>query len=602
MHRKQTRTVPPTSQKLQSTIHSHKTQNCLTMTTTTPTSTSLFFLLVGFVTLLRILVGLQPHSGQDNYHGSNIAYGGDFEAQRHWMELTLHLPIHEWYWYDLQYWGLDYPPLTAYISYICGLGSARLVSEESVALETSRGYEDKAHKAYMRATVLVLDLVIFGSAVWISTIHNKQQETLSSSSQQSSWLWTILIALSQPAIILIDHGHFQYNTVALGWSIFAFYYMSMISGSGNSDSGSFGYCIVGSIFFCLALNFKQMTLYYAPAVFCYLLGRCLANADRKQFVARFCALGATVITTFAVIWAPILRNGPPSHNIEATTTTVLLQRAQHVLHRIFPFQRGLFEGKVANLWCALATKPISIRQRVPEELLPLLALVLTFLFMMPSCYVLFRQGRQHGLNQTTTTTTQNNRRRDWNTLLWGTTSCALGFFLASFQVHEKSILLALAPATLLLGQQDADVDVFVEWFSMVCVWTLWPLMQVDRLELAYVCMNVVFLSLLVLRRQEAAAHVDSSSSSSVVVVVDAIPTFFAFLMRWVPPTSYVIMIGLHVLQIVVDVPPHLPDLFPVLWSIVGCGMICFSWLVTVQKLLLLCDESKLSVASKVKIH
>jgi len=49
---------------------------------------------------------------------------GDFEAQRHWMELTLHLPTDQWYKQspdnDLQYWGLDYPPLTAYFSYVFG--------------------------------------------------------------------------------------------------------------------------------------------------------------------------------------------------------------------------------------------------------------------------------------------------------------------------------------------------------------------------------------------------------------------------------------------------------------------------------------------------
>jgi hypothetical protein len=45
---------------------------------------------------------------------------GDFEAQRHWMEITTHLPITKWYLYDLQYWGLDYPPLTAYHSWLLG--------------------------------------------------------------------------------------------------------------------------------------------------------------------------------------------------------------------------------------------------------------------------------------------------------------------------------------------------------------------------------------------------------------------------------------------------------------------------------------------------
>jgi alpha-1,3-glucosyltransferase len=45
---------------------------------------------------------------------------GDFEAQRHWMEMTTQLPISQWYFYDLEYWGLDYPPLTAYHSWLLG--------------------------------------------------------------------------------------------------------------------------------------------------------------------------------------------------------------------------------------------------------------------------------------------------------------------------------------------------------------------------------------------------------------------------------------------------------------------------------------------------
>ena len=45
---------------------------------------------------------------------------GDFEAQRHWMELTNHLPVSQWYFHDLEWWGLDYPPLTAYHSWLLG--------------------------------------------------------------------------------------------------------------------------------------------------------------------------------------------------------------------------------------------------------------------------------------------------------------------------------------------------------------------------------------------------------------------------------------------------------------------------------------------------
>jgi alpha-1,3-glucosyltransferase len=151
--------------------------------------------------LLRALVGLHHHSGQDNYHGSKVAYGGDYEAQRHWMELTLHLPIREWYWYDLEYWGLDYPPLTAYVSYLCGIGSSLLVGPESVALTDSRGYEDATHKTYMRATVWVLDLLLYFPSVWMIAKRMYPE-------YDSKFLWTIVLALSQVR---------AYRTLSLKW-------------------------------------------------------------------------------------------------------------------------------------------------------------------------------------------------------------------------------------------------------------------------------------------------------------------------------------------------------------------------------------------------
>lgn len=49
---------------------------------------------------------------------------GDYEAQRHWQEVTFNLPVTKWYTNsssnNLLYWGLDYPPLTAYHSWLCG--------------------------------------------------------------------------------------------------------------------------------------------------------------------------------------------------------------------------------------------------------------------------------------------------------------------------------------------------------------------------------------------------------------------------------------------------------------------------------------------------
>lgn len=155
--------------------------------------TGITALAFGFTCLLRILIGFGHHSGQDNHHGSRKAYGGDFEAQRHWMEITYWLPVGDWYWYDLEYWGLDYPPLTAYHSYLCGWLSHHLVGPETVALDSSRGIEDPVHKAYMRATVLVFDFLIFGTAVWYSLFRYDRRS-----------MWVTLVTLCQPAILLIE--------------------------------------------------------------------------------------------------------------------------------------------------------------------------------------------------------------------------------------------------------------------------------------------------------------------------------------------------------------------------------------------------------------
>lgn len=194
--------------------------------------------LISGVAFLRVLVGYQPHSGQDNYHGLHAAYGGDFEAQRHWMELTWHLPLSVWYWYDLYYWGLDYPPLSAYLSWICGGLSSLLVGPESVALEESRGIEDPVHKSFMRATVLVTDLLFYGTVAW-----NFTEPLLITQKHTFHSAWSFVFVMIQPAILLIDHGHFQYNTTALGLSLWVFYFMTM--------SVTFGACVVGSVFFLL---------------------------------------------------------------------------------------------------------------------------------------------------------------------------------------------------------------------------------------------------------------------------------------------------------------------------------------------------------------
>ncbi|VDK70201.1 unnamed protein product [Litomosoides sigmodontis] len=78
-----------------------------------------FLALIFFTITVQIALSLGSYSG----YATPPMYG-DYEAQRHWMEITYHLPISQWYVNssdnDLNYWGLDYPPLTAYHSWLLG--------------------------------------------------------------------------------------------------------------------------------------------------------------------------------------------------------------------------------------------------------------------------------------------------------------------------------------------------------------------------------------------------------------------------------------------------------------------------------------------------
>jgi alpha-1,3-glucosyltransferase len=120
----------------------------------------------------------------------------------------------------------------------------------------------------MRATSLLSDLLIYIPSLylfirtWLGSRSSRAQHT------------ALLTLLLQPALILIDSGHFQYNSVMLGFTALAvnFFYL--------------GHDLLGAICFVLSLGFKQMALYYSPAIFAYLLGKCLLLGPTRGYVAQ----------------------------------------------------------------------------------------------------------------------------------------------------------------------------------------------------------------------------------------------------------------------------------------------------------------------------
>lgn len=400
------------------------------------------YTVVIFAIIVRSAIGFGSYSGA----GTPPMYG-DFEAQRHWMEITQHLPMKDWYWYDLQYWGLDYPPLTAYHSWFFGkLGS--LVDPAWFALDVSRGLETETLKSFMRFSALVSEVAIYVPGVFRYTKWNGKAIKHSPIDQ------TIVASciLFQPALMIIDHGHFQFNSVMLGLTLLSIVHLLYEN------------YMLACVFFVLSLGFKQMALYYAPIFFFYLLGRCVdlqtpgLPLSKRLNPFRLFLIGTATVITFVLLFGPLVLFGG-------------LENLKQCIHRMFPFARGIFEDKVANFWC-FSNIFIKYRTLFSQEQLQSYSLILTLVGFLPAAILIFFKPRK-------------------NLLPWALAVCSMSFYLFSFQVHEKTILVPLLPITLLYSTNDTNDMAIISWINNVALFSMWPLLKRDGLLLQYCCLMLL---------------------------------------------------------------------------------------------------------------
>lgn len=465
---------------------------------------------------LSVLLGVAVRWGVsfNSYSGAaKPPMFGDYEAQRHWQEVTYNLPMQEWYFNttenDLNYWGLDYPPLTAYHSFICAY-VAKMINPEWVKLHKSRGYESPAHKLFMRATVLVADLLIYIPAVILYCLH------LSHGSPRKK-VCILLCTLLYPGLILIDYGHFQYNGVSLGLALLAVTALGL------------GWDALGSMAFCLALSYKQMELYHALPFFCYLLGKCFRQGILGQGLFLLVRIGCTVLLALALCWLPFLSD--PG-------------QALQVVRRIFPVARGLFEDKVANTWCSLNVL-IKIRNILSSDSQLYLSLVCTLLAVVPSSLRLLTKPTF------------------WQFKL-ALVNSSLAFFLFSYQVHEKSILLASMPACLLLS----DLPLISIWLLQTSTFSMLPLFLKDGLLVPYVVTSLAFhyFSMFLLSPLKHSSEADLKMEAYRKIFFCLPKLDLGCIVRWKFYISILAMATLSIASVTVTPPPHLPDLFPVVIS------------------------------------
>lgn len=393
------------------------------------------YLTILLALLIRWCIALHSYSGE-----KTPPKYGDYEAQRHWMEITHNLDVRDWYKNtvdnNLAYWGLDYPPLTAYHSYICGFFASIFVPD-SIVLHLSRGYESLNHKLFMRTTVIVSDLLIYLPALcWYFRSNFKSKDSYSANVSR-------FFALLYPGLIIVDYGHFQYNCVSLGLFVAA---VAAVCDNHN---------IVAAFLFSLAVNYKQMELYHSLPFFVYFLGKFALLWRKKSFssgITFLFLIASTVLVTFSVVWLPFLFHS---------------EDAKLVFRRIFPVGRGLYEDKVSTFWCILNVF-YKIRA-VDDERMVIVCLATTLISVLPSLIDLFI-------------------RPSVEKFKLSLIICSFCFFLFSFHVHEKSILLVAIPVILDFSRQP----MLSFWFLSMSTFSMLPLLIVDKLFLPYLAIFVFY--------------------------------------------------------------------------------------------------------------
>lgn len=436
------------------------------------------------------------------------------------------------------------------------------------ALDTSRGFESSDLKVYMRATVVISEYLVYIPAV----VNFLRRYTR----MQVVHAWSASIALVavllQPATILVDHGHFQYNTVMLGLVV------------ASLDAILAGRMLWACIFFVGALGFKQMALYYAPVMFAYLLGVCVFPRIR---ILRLLNISLVTLAAFALLLAPLLIGAtnaearqfiassplppllhslPLSLDKNSVSYAILFQLAQ-TIHRVFPFARGLFEDKVANAWCTIHT--FYKLNRFDTSLLQRASLGATLASILVPCAIIFRHPRA--------------------SLLLPTLSCvAWGFFLFSFQVHEKSVLLPLLPMTLSLAGDSGLSKENRAWIGLANVlgsWTMYPLLKREGLRVPYAVMTLLWTYLMGLPPVSLETYRSRSSSGDPNAQFELeLPAKLLHL------SLYLAMIAWHVLEAFVAPLPGKPDLWVVLNALIGAGGFGLVYLWCMWKLVSHCRQ------------
>ena len=360
----------------------------------------------------------------------------DFLVHRHWKSLTREFHVTEWYHDRVEtVHTLDYPPGFAFFEYFLANNpvTSFFLSREYIDARCLRCWSDNDIQQapeivgascviFMRASVVVSDILLWLGA-WSAA---------NSCDNVKRRLVVFFALVLHPALLWLDHVHFQYNGFLLGLLMLSI--SGLLKGNRVKDgSKEFHFLhLSAAACFSLLLTMKHLYLTLSPWYFVYLLRRyCCVNG--KLNFNRFLSLGGSTIAVLLLPFCPWLLTSSPGIELRQITL------------RLFPFDRGLvhdyWAGNVWAFWAAMQKIVGLVSSHRITEPTPGCVSLCLLASLMPGAY------RAH-----IAAMKQSNQE-----ILISLAYCALASFMFAYHVHEKAIATALVPLTILyLGYEIAD--------------------------------------------------------------------------------------------------------------------------------------------------
>ncbi|XP_072231236.1 dolichyl pyrophosphate Glc1Man9GlcNAc2 alpha-1,3-glucosyltransferase isoform X3 [Leuresthes tenuis] len=338
-------------------------------------------------------------------------------------------------------------------------------------------YASRATVLFQRLSVILTD-VVFIYAVRECCRCVQEQKGSRDVLSRPSFVLAVLL-LWNFGLLIVDHVHFQYNGFLFGFLL--------LSVAKHLQSRH----LQGALLFSVLLNLKHIYLYVAPAYGVYLLrSYCFTDSRAVRWssfsLRRLLALGSIVTAVCALSFGPF----------------IVMGQLPQVLSRLFPFKRGLCHAYWApNIWALYNVLDkvlgvLGVRLRLLEEaelprasmtgglvqefqhsvlpsISPSITLICTLLSILPAVASIWWRPR--------------GARGFLRCLLL----CALGSFMFGWHVHEKAVLLAILPLSILAVENREDAGIFL-LLSTTGHYSLFPLLFTAADLPIKVCLMLMF--------------------------------------------------------------------------------------------------------------